>query len=155
MMVGAGEAAPDFELPDGEGRKVRLSAFKGKKVVVYFYPKDDTPGCTIEAVDFTRLRADYEKAGAVVLGISKDSCASHVKFTEKYGLTVMLLSDEDASVQKMYGVWRPKTFMGREFLGTARVTFLLDGKGKVAKVRDPVKPEGHAEEVLEEIRKMK
>src|SRR5512143_1804420 len=117
-MVEEGEAAPDFVLPDGEGKKVALSAFRGKKVVVYFYPKDDTPGCTIEAVDFTKLRDGYEKAGAVVLGISKDSCASHARFTKKFGLTVMLLSDEDASVQKMYGVWRPKTFMGKEFMGT-------------------------------------
>src|SRR5512143_3804241 len=154
-MVEEGEAAPDFVLPDGEGKKVALSAFRGKKVVVDFYPKDDTPGCTIEAVDFTKLRDGYEKAGAVVLGISKDSCASHVKFTEKYGLTVRLLSDEDHSVQERYGVWRLKSFMGKESMGTARVTFLLNESGKVLKVWDPVKPEGHAAEVLEEVKKLK
>ncbi len=154
-MTEVGETAPEFILPDGDGKKVALTDFRGKKVVVYFYPKDDTPGCTIEAVDFTKLREGFEKAGAVVLGISKDSCGSHVKFSKKYSLTVMLLSDEDASVQKKYGVWRPKKFMGKEFLGTARVTFLLDEKGKVIKVWDPVEPAGHAEAVLEEIKKMK
>ncbi len=154
-MVKEGEAAPEFTLPDGDGNKVSLSSLRGKKAVVYFYPKDDTPGCTIEAVDFTKLRDGYEKAGAAVLGISKDSCASHVKFTKKYGLTVRLLSDEDHSVQEKYGVWRLKSFMGKESMGTARVTFLLDAKGKVVKVWDPVKPEGHAAEVLEEIKKMK
>ncbi len=154
-MVKEGETAPDFELPDGDGSRVKLSSLRGKKVVVYFYPKDDTPGYTIEAVDFTKLRGEYEKAGAAVLGISKDSCASHVKFTNKYGLTVRLLSDEDHSVQEKYGVWRLKSFMGKESMGTARATFLLDGKGKVLKVWDPVKPENHAAEVLEEIKKMK
>jgi peroxiredoxin Q/BCP len=152
-MVEAGDIAPDFELPDGEERKVSLSSLRGKKVVVYFYPKDDTPGCTTEAVGFTKLAGEFGKAGAAVLGISKDSCGSHAKFSKKYGLSVRLLSDPDASVQKAYGVWRPKKFMGREFLGTARVTFLLDGNGKVVRVWDPVKPEGHAEEVLEEIKK--
>ncbi len=155
MMVSVGDKAPDFELPDGEGKKVALSALKGKAVVVYFYPKDDTPGCTIEAVDFTKLREGFEKAGAAVVGISKDSCGSHVKFTKKYGLTVRLLSDEDHSVQERYGVWRLKSFMGKESMGTARVTFLLDKSGKVVKVWDPVKPEGHAAEVLDEVKKMK
>ncbi len=155
MMVEAGDAAPDFELPDGEGKRVSLGSLRGRKVVVYFYPKDDTPGCTIEAVDFTKLRDGFEKAGAVVVGISKDSCASHVKFTKKYGLTVRLLSDEDHSVQERYGVWRLKNFLGKESMGTARVTFLLDKGGKVVRIWDPVKPEGHAAEVLEEVRKMK
>ncbi len=155
MMVSVGEMAPDFELPDGDGKKVKLGSLRGKTVVVYFYPKDDTPGCTIEAVDFTKLKDGYDKAGTVVLGISKDSCGSHVKFTQKYGLTVRLLSDEDHAVQERYGVWRLKTFMGKESMGTARVTFLLDGKGKVVKVWDPVKPEGHAAEVLEEAEKMR
>ncbi|HSB47474.1 MAG TPA: thioredoxin-dependent thiol peroxidase [Candidatus Bilamarchaeum sp.] len=150
-----GDEAPDFSIPDGEGKAVALREFRGKKVVLYFYPKDDTPGCTIEAVDFTKLKAEFQKANTVILGISKDSCESHVKFSKKFGLTVLLLSDSDASVQKMYGVWRPKKFMGKEFLGTARVTFLIDEKGKIVKTWDPVKPEGHAAEVLEEIRKMK
>ncbi|MFN7990717.1 MAG: thioredoxin-dependent thiol peroxidase [Candidatus Micrarchaeia archaeon] len=154
-MAKEGDTAQDFTLPDGDGRKVTLRSFRGKKAVVYFYPKDDTPGCTTEAIGFTKLAGEFEKAGAVVLGISKDSCASHARFSKKYGLTVILLSDEDASVQKMYGVWRPKVFMGKEFLGTARVTFLLDESGIIMKVWDPVKPEGHAEAVLEEIKKMK
>jgi peroxiredoxin Q/BCP len=153
-MVEAGEKAPEFELKDGEETPVSLSSLRGKTVVVYFYPKDDTPGCTTEALGFTKLSADFEKAGAVVLGISKDSCASHSKFQKKHSLAVRLLSDEDAAVQKAYGVWRPKTFMGKEFLGTARVTFLIDGEGKVLRVWDPVKPEGHAEEVLGEIKRM-
>lgn len=152
-MVSEGEMAPAFELPDGDGKKVSLGSLKGKKVVVYFYPKDDTPGCTTEAIGFTKKAAEFESAGAVVLGISKDSCESHARFSKKHSLAVRLLSDEDASVQKLYGVWRPKKFMGREFLGTARVTFLLDGEGKVVKVWDPVKPEGHAEEVLGEIKR--
>ncbi|MEW6722213.1 MAG: thioredoxin-dependent thiol peroxidase [Candidatus Micrarchaeota archaeon] len=154
-MAGVGVEAPGFSLPDADGREVSLGDFRGRKVVLYFYPKDDTPGCTIEAVDFTRLAGDFADAGAVVIGISKDSCASHAKFTKKYSLGVILLSDADASVQKAYGVWRPKKFLGKEFLGTARVTFLIDERGKILKVWDPVKPEGHAEEVLDEVKDRK
>jgi peroxiredoxin Q/BCP len=150
-----GEDAPEFSLPDAEGKSVSLGSFRGKKVVLYFYPKDDTPGCTTEAIDFTKLKDEFLKANSVVLGISKDSCESHVKFMKKHGLTVILLSDENAEVQKRYGVWRPKNFLGKEFMGTARVTFLIDGQGKIVKVWDPVNPLGHAAAVLEEIKKMK
>lgn len=152
-MASEGDKAPGFTLPDKDGKEVSLGDFPGKMIVLYFYPKDDTPGCTMEANGFTKLNDEFAKAGAVVLGISKDSCESHMKFSRKYGLSVILLSDADASVQKKYGVWRPKKFLGKEFLGTARVTFLIGGDGRIKRIWDPVKPEGHAQEVLEAVRK--
>ncbi|MEW6035289.1 MAG: thioredoxin-dependent thiol peroxidase [Candidatus Micrarchaeota archaeon] len=152
-MVKEGDAAPDFTLPDADGRSVALSSFRGKRAVVYFYPKDDTPGCTIEAMEFTALRDEFARTGVEIVGISKDSCESHAKFAKKRKLGITLLSDEDASVQKKYGVWRPRKFMGREFLGTARVTFLIDEKGTIKKIWDPAEPKGHAAAVLDEIKK--
>ncbi len=152
-MLKEGDAAPDFTLPDSEGREVALSSLRGRKAAVYFYPKDDTPGCTIEAMDFTALKDEFANAGVEIIGISKDSCASHAKFAKKRKLGITLLSDEDASVQKKYGVWRPRKFMGREFLGTARATFLIDEKGTIKKIWDPVEPKGHAQAVLEEAKK--
>ena len=143
------QEAPEFVLQDTSENKVGLRDFAGKWVILYFYPRDNTPGCTIEALDFTALRSDFEKLNAVVLGISKDSCASHQKFTEKKALTINLLSDPESEVQKKYGVWRPKKFLGKEFLGTVRSTFLISPKGVIVKIWDSVKAKEHAQEVLE------
>lgn len=147
------EKAPDFELPDANGNKIKLSDYKGKNVVVYFYPKDNTPGCTIEAIDFSALKKEFEKKNTVILGISKDTCKSHQKFIDDRKLTITLLSDEDHKVQEKYEVWKPKKFMGREFLGTIRSTFLIDKTGVIQKIWSPVNVKGHAQEVLKEIKK--
>ena len=149
-----GKEAPGFTLRDSSERHVSLGDFRGKKVVLYFYPKDNTPGCTLEAMDFSALKEEFGEAGAVVLGVSRDTCESHQKFIDSKGLTIMLLSDPDAKVQKLYGVWKPKKFMGREFLGTVRSTFLIDGKGIVRHAWDPVKVRGHAKEVLGKVRSL-
>src|SRR3989344_8700507 len=125
--------APDFTLPNQDEANVCLSEFKGKYVVLYFYPKDNTPGCTIEALDFTRFKKDFEKLNCVVIGISKDDCSSHKKFVGDKNLKITLLSDSDTKVQQKYGVWRMKKFMGREFMGTVRSTFLIDTKGTIVK----------------------
>lgn len=146
--------APKFTLQDTNENEVKLSDFAGKWIILYFYPRDNTPGCTIEAIDFSALRKDFEKLGAVVLGVSKDSCASHQKFTEKKSLTINLLSDPEVEVQKKYGVWRPKKFMGKEFLGTIRSTFLINPKGIIVKIWDSVKAKGHAEDVLSTLKKL-
>jgi peroxiredoxin Q/BCP len=149
-----GQPAPDFTLPDQREEKVSLKDFRGKWVVLYFYPKDNTPGCTIEAKDFTKLKSQFDRLNAVILGVSRDSCQSHQKFVAGKKLAITLLSDTELSIQKRYGVWRPKKFMGKEFLGTIRSTFLIDPQGKIAKIWDPVKVLGHAEEVLQELRKL-
>ena len=149
-----GQPAPDFSLPDQSQVKVSLKDFRGKWIVLYFYPRDNTPGCTIEAKDFTKLKPQFEKLNAVILGISRDSCQSHQKFVSGKRLTITLLSDTDSSIQKRYGCWRPKKFMGKEFLGTIRSTFLIDPQGMIARIWDPVKALGHAREVLEELRKL-
>ncbi|MFC1656095.1 thioredoxin-dependent thiol peroxidase [Patescibacteria group bacterium] len=142
------QKAPDFTLQDTNEASLKLSDFKGKWIVLYFYPRDNTPGCTIEAMDFSRLKKDFEKLNAVVLGISKDSCVSHQKFTEKKELTINLLSDPESEVQKLYYVWKPKKMMGREFLGTVRTTFLINPEGVIVKIWNKVKAKGHAEETL-------
>ncbi len=148
----AGKKASSFCLKDASGEKVCLKDFLGKKVVLYFYPKDNTPGCTLEAIDFTANKKEFEKLNSVVLGISRDSCESHRKFSEKHSLSIILLSDPDLKVQKKYGVWGKKKFMGREFMGTIRTTFLINEKGKITKVWEKVKVKGHVQEVLEELR---
>lgn len=150
-MLKVGEKAPEFSLEEGDGSVVSLSDFRGKSVVLYFYPRDNTPGCTIEAIDFSAFKKDFDAAGAVVLGVSKDSCASHKKFIEGRSLTIRLLSDPDSEVQKKYDVWRKRKFMGKEFLGTVRSTFLIDPAGVIVKIWDDVKAEGHAAEVLGEL----
>ena len=142
-----GQAAPDFTLP-GDNGDVRLSDLKGKKVVLFFYPKDDTPGCTKEAIGFTQARAAFEAAGAVVLGISKDSLAKHAKFAAKHDLTVNLLSDEESSVCEDYGCWVEKNMYGRKYMGIERTTVLIDTDGKIAQLWRKVKVPGHVEEVL-------
>lgn len=153
MPLKENDKAPDFTLPDSDGKKVSLHDFSRMWLVVYFYPKDDTPGCTIEAMDFTKLEAGFRKAGAMVLGISRDSCESHVAFAKKRNLGITLLSDPDTAVQKLYGVWRAHSFMGRETVGTVRSTFLVGPDGRIAKIWDSVNPLGHADAVLTEVRK--
>jgi len=147
-----GQIAPEFCLPDTDEKDVCLADFRGNWVVLYFYPKDNTTGCSLEASDFTRLKRDFESEGARIIGVSKDSCKSHRNFRDKKSLTITLLSDEDVTVHKKYGVWRMKKFVGREFLGTIRTTFLIDPQGKVAKIWDGVKVTAHAEEVLETLK---
>jgi thioredoxin-dependent peroxiredoxin len=151
-MIKLNDKAPSFTLKNSDEFNIKLSDFVGKWVVLYFYPRDNTPGCTLEALDFTRLKKDFALQNAVVLGISKDSCASHKKFTSKKDLTVELLSDPDSEVQKLYGVWRPKKMMGREFMGTVRSTVLIGPQGRIIRIWDKVKAKGHAEEVLEELK---
>lgn len=148
MPLPAGILAPDFTLPDENGAPRCLSDFRGRAVVLYFYPKDDTPGCTTEACSFRDGFADYERAGVVILGVSPDSPKKHAKFKEKYSLPFTLLADEDHRVCDMYGVWGPKKFMGREYEGVYRTTFLIDPEGKIVRVFENVKPEGHSTEVL-------
>jgi peroxiredoxin Q/BCP len=142
-----GKSAPAFTLPRDEG-KLKLADFKGRKLVLYFYPKDDTPGCTKEAIDFNRLKPAFEKAGAAILGVSPDSAASHAKFKKKHGLEIELASDETKSMLEAYGVWTEKSMYGRTYMGVERTTVLIGPDGKVARVWEKVKVPGHAEEVL-------
>ncbi|QQR79239.1 MAG: thioredoxin-dependent thiol peroxidase [Candidatus Moraniibacteriota bacterium] len=150
-----GKKAPQFSLPDQAGKMRSLKEFLGRFVVLYFYPKDDTPGCTIEACSFRDNFTALKKSRAVVLGVSIDPVKKHAKFAEKYSLPFTLLSDEAKQVVERYGVWGKKKFMGREYMGTHRVSFLIDPKGKIAKIYDPVKPAGHAEVVLSDIQSLK
>jgi peroxiredoxin Q/BCP len=154
-MLADGDKAPDFELPGDDGEKVRLSKLNGAPVVLYFYPKDDTSGCTVEAKDFTSLKAEFEKLGAKVIGISPDSVASHDKFKCKYGLTHLLLSDEEKAAANAYAVWVEKSMYGKKYMGVERSTFLVDGKGRVARIWRKVKVPGHAEEVLSAVRALR
>lgn len=143
-----GQTAPAISLPRDGGGTTSLTDFAGKPVVVYFYPKDDTPGCTIEAKGFTEMVADFAAAGATVLGISKDSVKLHDKFRDKYGLRIALLSDEAGDVCERYGVWVEKNTFGKTYMGIERATFLIDGTGKIARVWRKVTVEGHVDEVL-------
>jgi peroxiredoxin Q/BCP len=145
------KTAPSFSLPDQEGRLHTLKEYRGQWVILYFYPKDDTPGCTVEACSFRDNFSLLKKAGAVVLGVSVDSVKKHAKFVEKYSLPFTLLADEEKKVVELYGVWGKKKFMGREYMGTNRVSFLIDPKGKLVKIYDPVKPAEHVAEVLADI----
>ncbi len=151
-MPDVGDKAPAFSLEDQSGKTVKLSDFKGKTVVLYFYPKDDTPGCTREACAFRDEHSALLKAGAVVLGVSPDSEASHAKFAGKYKLPFPLLADPGHTVSEKYGAWGEKTLYGRKFMGITRSTFLIDGAGKVARVWPRVKVDGHVDQVLEAIR---
>lgn len=148
MPIEAGTTAPDFTLSDEKGDTRRLSDFRGRPVVLYFYPKDDTPGCTIEACSFRDGYGEYHRAGVEILGISPDSPKMHAKFKEKYSLPFTLLADEGHKVAEQFGVWGPKKSMGRAYDGIYRTTFLIDGEGKIVKVFENVKPDGHAREVL-------
>jgi thioredoxin-dependent peroxiredoxin len=147
-MLKVGDKAPAFQSKDQDGNTVKLSDFKGKQVVLYFYPKDDTPGCTVEACGFRDSHAAIRKAGAVVLGVSKDSAASHQKFIKKFSLPFPLLADEDLSVLKAYGAWGERSMYGRKFMGILRQTYVIGADGKVKAVFPKVKPAGHDDEVL-------
>lgn len=154
-MIEDGKKAPDFTLPDETGEKVRLSKLKGHPVVVYFYPKDDTSGCTQEAKDFTCLADKFAAAGAELVGISPDSPTKHQKFKAKHELSIRLLADEQKEVAQAYGVWVEKSMYGRKYMGIERSTFLIDGNGKVVKSWRKVKVPGHAEDVLAAVRALK
>jgi peroxiredoxin Q/BCP len=143
-----GAKAPDFTAIAHDGSKVKLSALKGRAVVLYFYPKDDTPGCTVEACGFRDAHAQFGRHKAVVLGVSPDSPRSHVKFREKFGLPFTLLADENHVLAEQFGAWREKSMYGKSYMGVARSTFVIDRAGRIAKVFAVVKPEGHEREVL-------
>lgn len=147
-MLKVGQKAPDFSLPSSDGDIISLKDLRKKKIVLYFYPKDDTPGCTKEACSFTENLARVKKKGAVIFGVSADSVKSHQKFIEKYDLSFPLLSDETKEMIKAYGVWQQKAFMGRKYMGIVRTTFIIDEEGKIAHIFPNVKVDGHTEEVL-------
>ncbi len=149
-----GDAAPAFTLPTDGGGKVSLAKLKGKPVVLYFYPKDDTSGCTREAIDFTGLIPEFEKLGATVIGCSRDSVAAHDKFKKKHGLGLVLAADEDGGATEAYGVWVEKSMYGRKYMGIERATFLIDGKGRIARIWRKVKVPNHAAEVLAAVREI-
>ncbi len=153
-MLDTGDLAPDFTLPRDGGEEITLSSLRGAPVVLFFYPRDDTSGCTKEALAFTALRADFEAAGATVLGISKDTVAKHEKFRDKHALEVPLLSDAEAQTCEAYGVWKEKNMYGKQFFGIERSTFLIDGEGRIARAWRKVKVPGHAEEVLEAVKSL-
>jgi thioredoxin-dependent peroxiredoxin len=146
--LGCGDAAPNFALPVDAGGSVSLQSFKGRKLALYFYPKDDTSGCTKEAIDFNRLKPEFDKAGAAILGVSPDTAASHVKFKAKHGLDLALASDEAKAMLEAYGVWVEKSMYGRKYMGVERTTFLINGAGVIAEAWNKVKVPGHAEAVL-------
>ena len=149
-MLEVNQTAPDFSSVDQDGEAVSLAQFRGDKhIVLYFYPNDDTPGCTTEANEFTALIDEFAAAGAVVLGVSKDSCEKHRKFIAKHGLKVRLLADTDGSLCELYGTWGPRKFMGREYMGIGRSTFVIDKQGKLVHVDYKVKAKGHAQAILE------
>ena len=146
-----GDKAPDFTLPSTDGEEISLKDLRGKKVVLYFYPKDDTPGCTKEACSFRDNLARVRRKGAEVLGVSADSVKSHGKFSQKYDLPFPLLSDESKEVLKAYEVWKQKSFLGKKYMGIERTTFIIDENGKIVHVFPKVKVVGHTEEVLEKL----
>jgi thioredoxin-dependent peroxiredoxin len=150
-MLETGKPAPDFTLADQHGKKVTLSKLKGSVVVLYFYPKDDTPGCTKEACGFRDGFADYKKAGAVILGVSPDDVVSHGKFAKKFDLPFSLLADLDATICQVYGVWKEKNMYGKKYMGVERTTIVIDRKGVIRHVYPKVKVDGHSEAVLEAI----
>jgi peroxiredoxin Q/BCP len=148
LKLKEGDKAPEFSVATSGGGKISLADYLGKNVILYFYPKDDTPGCTKEACAFRDGFAEFKKRGGVILGVSPDSVKSHDKFVEKFKLPFTLLADEDRKIVEAYGVWGEKSFMGRKYMGTNRVTFLIGPDGKIKKIWPQVKPDEHAEEVL-------
>ncbi len=154
MPISAGIQAPDFELQDDQGKVQKLSDYLGRPVVLYFYPKDDTPGCTTEACGFRDDYSAYQDAGVVILGVSPDSVNKHAKFKEKHNLPFTLLADDEHRVCELYGVWGRKKFMGREYDGVFRTTFLIGADGKILKVFEDVKPSEHSVDVLQALREL-
>lgn len=146
-----GTKAPEFTLPRDGGGTISLAELRGQKVVLYFYPKDDTSGCTTQAIAFTGMKGDFEKAGATIIGMSPDPVKKHDKFRDKHELTVALASDEEKTTLEAYGVWKEKSMYGRKYMGVERSTFLIDDEGRIARVWRNVKVPGHAEEVLEAV----
>jgi thioredoxin-dependent peroxiredoxin len=155
MKLTEGTSAPDFKTVDQDGKEHKLSDYKGEWALIYFYPKDDTPGCTKEACAIRDIMPDFKKLKLRVFGVSVQGEKSHKKFAEKYNLPFTLLVDEDKKINEKYGVWAKKKFMGREYMGTLRSSFLIDPKGKIAKIYENVKPELHAEQVLADLKKLK
>lgn len=154
-MIVLHRLAPDFTLPDQNNAMHSLHTYRGKWVLLYFYPKDDTPGCTTEACTIRDRFADFEAHAVTILGISKDSPSSHRKFGQKYRLPFTLLADENKKVQSLYGVWQLKQMMGREYMGTVRSSFLIDSEGKIAKIYAKVDPKTHAEQILQDLAELK
>lgn len=155
MSLQVGDVAPEIHLPDQEGNIHSLVQHKGSWILLYFYPKDDTPGCTKEACAIRDKYSDFSKSDIIVLGVSVDSISSHVKFREKFKLPFTLLSDEEKEVVNLYGVWGRKKFMGREYMGTNRMSFLINPQGKIVKIYEDVKPEKHAQEVLHDVQELR
>ncbi len=151
-MIAEGQPAPDFTLPDQDGTPVTLSGLKGSPVVLYFYPKDDTSGCTKQACAFRDARADYEATGAKVVGVSPDNAKSHTKFIAKYELPFTLLADTETAVCQLYGVWKEKSMYGKKYMGVERTTFVIGADGSIKKIFPKVKVDGHADEVLAAIK---
>ena len=152
-MISEGDPIPKFEINDADGNKVKSTNFKGKKHVIYFYPKDFTPGCTIEADEFSKDYKKFQKEGIEIIGISPDDVASHKKFCDKMKIKYILLADVDKQVSKIFGVWSKKNFMGREYMGVIRSTFLVNEKGKIFKIYSKVKARGHSKQVLDDFLK--
>ncbi|MDH3278334.1 MAG: thioredoxin-dependent thiol peroxidase [Nitrosopumilus sp.] len=152
-MISEGEAIPKFEVKDSNGKKVKSTDFKGKKHVIYFYPKDFTPGCTTEADEFSKDYKKFQNKGIEIIGVSPDDVESHKKFCDKMGIKFPLLADTDKEISQKFGVWGKKKFMGREYMGVNRSTFLVNEQGKIFKIFPKVKPAGHSKEVLEEFSK--
>lgn len=153
-MLNVGDQAPDFQAEASIGREITLSEFLGKKIILYFYPKDMTSGCTTEACDFSQYHPDFEKMKTVILGVSKDSLSSHHKFIEKYGLPFILISDPDLKIIKLYDVWKEKNLYGKKTMGVERTTFLIDETGLIQKIYPKVKVAGHAAQVLKDLQEL-
>lgn len=153
-MINEGQKAPDFTLQDGSGEQVRLSGFHGKNVVLYFYPKDDTPGCTKESCGFRDLKAEFDTLNTVILGVSPDDVKSHQKFANKFDLTFQLLSDLNKEVVTSYGVWKEKKNYGRTYMGVERTTFVIDSEGVISKIYPKVKVDQHPEKVLDYVKSL-
>ena len=149
-----GDKAPDFCLENQDEKKICLKDYLGKNIILYFYPKDNTPGCSLEAMMFTKYKEEFEKHHTIILGISKDSCDSHKKFIENKQLNITLLSDSNKEIHQKYGVWRLKKFMGKEFIGTVRTTFLINKEGIIEHIWNNVKVKGHVEDVLDHVKSL-
>ena len=151
-MLKVGQTAPDFILPDADMTMTDSASLAGNPYVIYFYPKDDTPGCTMEGLEFTELMSDFDELGAAVIGVSKDTCVSHAAFRDKYGLNIRLLADVEGQLCDAYGVWQEREKNGEKKMGILRSTFIVDADGKIRHAMYDVKPKGHAEQVLEMVR---